>query len=119
MRAGLLAALGLVGGFGLACALGEDSTLDQECRNSEHCVFGQECVVTGYQASLAEGTGWCRPKGDGCKTGEQPGCECEIEGDQGVCLATGLTAVTREDPDVPSTDAMDCVCIEMMAGTGG
>ena len=114
MRTLGLALLGLLAGLALAC-LGEDSTLDQDCTSNEHCVFGQECVVTAYQASPDDnpaGTGWCRPKGDGCKRGEQPGCECEIEGQIGICPGLEVEPSDSENPT-------SCVCQFVSAGTGG
>ena len=76
----ILLALGL--GFSLATACFDESVLENEaCLSNADCGSSQECVRTDYQAmNTTEAFGWCRPKGEGCAVGIQPGCECLVDG---------------------------------------
>lgn len=103
----ILLALGL--GFSLATACFDESVLENEdCASNDDCASSQECVQTGYQATATtEAYGWCRPKGERCDTGTQPGCECLHEG--------SLFSCTKHDTAVnnvcPSSQDEDCLCV--------
>ena len=74
----------LFGALGIGMAVGacfdEELTLGLECESNADCGPRQECVQTEHQQSLRL-AGVCRPEGDGCEEGVQPGCKC----DAGTC----------------------------------
>ncbi|MCH9680872.1 MAG: hypothetical protein K0V04_05515 [Deltaproteobacteria bacterium] len=89
----------------LAAACFDDSALEnQDCASGADCSNGQDCVVTDYQASRGMGFGWCRPKGDGCAAGIQPGCGCTLDGLSQCC--------SSEEVDIlPFVDGGSCICV--------
>lgn len=101
-----LLALGL--GFTLATCFDESVLENEECASNADCASSQECVRTEYQATASsEAYGWCRPKGEGCAVGSQPGCECLIDGGLRTC-----TKHTSETNAVcPSSGDDDCLCV--------
>lgn len=103
----ILLALGL--GFSLATACFDESVLENEaCLSNADCGSSQECVRTDYQAmNTTEAYGWCRPKGEGCAVGTQPGCECLVDG--------GLQTCTKHESETnavcPLVDGNSCMCV--------
>ena len=102
----ILLALGL--GAMLAAACFNESVLENEdCASNSDCWKTQECVRTQYQAdNNADGFGWCRPEGDGCAAGEQPGCECLLEAGVRTC-----TPLSSGENLCPSSAEEDCLCV--------
>jgi hypothetical protein len=102
----ILLALGL--GFVLATACFDDSVLENEdCASNADCAKSQECVQTEYQAMASNEAsyGWCRPDGDGCAVGLQPGCECLREGSLYSCSSEDFSIVL-----CPTSQDDTCVC---------
>jgi len=102
----ILLALGL--GFSLATACFDEAVLENEdCAANSDCWKTQECVRTAYQQeNNADGFGWCRPEGEGCAAGEQPGCECLLEAGVRTCtsLESGVSLC-------PSANDESCTCM--------
>lgn len=110
----ILLALGL--GLVLATACFDESVLEnQDCASNADCAKSQECVRTAYQLNdTASKFGWCRPEGEGCAVGEQPGCECAAN-------ATEFTCDPLDDgtPLCPSAqETATCVC-KLVQDVGG
>lgn len=99
--------LALLLGLGTAIACVDEAVLEDEvCQSDDDCFRQQECLLTAYQASLASPAGWCRPDGDGCATGAQPGCACEAAGLEMCCVnSDGETLVPHETADG------QCICV--------
>jgi hypothetical protein len=101
----ILLALGL--GFALASACFDDSVLENaDCIDDDDCAKSQYCHITDYQrTSTASKYGWCRPKGEDCAVGEQPGCWC----------AANTVSFTCESHDgvqlCPTSQLNDCTCV--------
>lgn len=105
--------LALLVGFGSAVACVDEEVLENEdCLTDDDCFNSQECVITTYQATRLGGFGWCRPKGDGCVTGDQPGCSCtNLAGSQ---CCTGLANDASGTPTAlgPHDNASaGCICV--------
>jgi hypothetical protein len=103
----ILLALGL--GFSLATACFDEEVLENEdCSSNSDCWKTQECVQTAYQAEASNinSFGWCRPEGEGCAVGEQPGCECLLEGGVRSCTSPDYTVAL-----CPSADDDSCTCV--------
>jgi hypothetical protein len=103
----ILLALGL--GFVLATACFDESVLEnEECGSNADCAKNQACVQTGYQATATTmAYGWCRPKGELCDVGSQPGCECLLTGSLYSCVKND----TAEFNVCPSSQDTDCTCV--------
>ena len=102
----ILLALGL--GLTLAVACFDDSVLENEdCTSKADCWKTQECVQTDYQASpsFESNVGWCRPDGEGCDVGVQPGCDCLREGTVFSCASDDYEVVL-----CPTSQDEDCLC---------
>lgn len=102
----ILLALGL--GFSLATACFDEAVLENEdCASNSDCWKTQECVQTAYQAEASNeaSVGWCRPQGEGCAVGEQPGCECLREGSLFSCTSDDYTIVL-----CPTSQDDSCLC---------
>jgi hypothetical protein len=102
----VLLALGL--GFALSVACFDESVLvNEDCGSNADCAKNQECVQTEYQAMASNETnyGWCRPEGEGCALGIQPGCECLREGSLYSCT------IDYEMVLCPSSQEEDCRCL--------
>jgi hypothetical protein len=100
--------LALALGFSLATACFDESVLENEdCASNADCAKSQNCVQTAYQAMASNESsyGWCRPKGEGCVVGSQPGCECLREGSLYSC-EVGYELVL-----CPSTQDDECRCV--------
>lgn len=102
----ILLALGL--GFTLAAACIDESVLENEdCASNKDCFNGQECVRTDYQLNVtASKVGWCRPEGDACAAGQQPGCECGVDATRFLC-----ESLQDGTPLCPSTQDASCLCV--------
>ena len=75
-----------------------------------------------YQSTLSNesSVGWCRPEGEGCAVGVQPGCECLREGSLYSCDLYSspvlcptaqddtCTCVLPTDLDPPAADNLSC-----------
>lgn len=95
--------LGLCG----AVACFDESVLENEdCAEAADCASNQECIGTPYQLQLPEPVGWCRPDGDGCSEGNQPGCSCEADGVNLCCRGTEVGTLA---PFVGSDGV--CICV--------
>jgi len=103
----VLAALLL--GFGSATACIDESLIENEkCLSDADCFSSQECIKTAYQDFLEEDVGWCRPEGEGCAIGIQPGCNCEIDGNDGCCSSSGGEGLLA--PHIDSSSGI-CSCV--------
>ncbi len=100
--------LALVAAASLSAACFDDAVLENEdCASNADCAPSQECVITGYQQSLPEPYGWCRPEGNGCADGLQPGCACEIMALSECCSSQ----VVPSQPLSPVDTAQGCICV--------
>lgn len=102
----IVLALGL--GFGLATACFDESVLENEdCASKADCAKNQDCVQTDYQAMLSNesSVGWCRPEGEGCAVGVQPGCDCLREGTLYSCQSDDFEVVL-----CPTSQDDTCQC---------
>ncbi|MCX4242263.1 hypothetical protein [Paraliomyxa miuraensis] len=103
-------AIALLLGLGTAVACVDEAVLENEdCAEADDCFNSQECFRTGYQAEASNETpyGWCRPKGEGCAVGTQPGCECLREGALYSCSSRSYEDVLV----CPSAQDASCVCL--------
>ena len=100
----ILLALGL--GFILATACFDESVIENEdCASNADCANNQECVRTDYQAGTPSQFGWCRPEGDGCAAGQQPGCECAVSATTYTCESVDNVALC------PTMQDATCTCV--------
>jgi len=99
--------LALLAGLCGAVACFDEAVLENEdCLEAADCAKNQECVGTPYQLQLLEPVGWCRPDGEGCAEGSQPGCDCEVDGVNLCCRGTEVGSLA---PFVGSDGK--CICV--------
>ncbi|MEX1367329.1 MAG: hypothetical protein AB1Z98_29650 [Nannocystaceae bacterium] len=105
--------LALLLGIGSAMACTDESTLENEdCLSDDDCFSSQTCVRTTYQVEELGGTGWCRPKGDGCVDGDQPGCSCTVLAGSACCTGTVMNAAGATQSLVPHDNpSAGCICV--------
>ena len=105
--------LALLLGFGSATACIDETVLENdECLSPDDCFNNQECVITLYQSQELLGFGWCRPEGDGCVAGDQPGCYCAEQAGSRCCTGTAINAAEQTVSLVPFVDGSGiCTCV--------